>query len=83
MDYYAPLFFLEVSSIQPGEFCQKVNLCEQMALLSTQFKEDSCQLCHHAVSEVLEKLKDPDTQVSELFWPGVLLNDSYDIWLLS
>lgn len=64
MEYYTPLFFLEVSSIQPSDFCQKVNLCEQMALLSTQVKEDSCQLCHQAVSEVLKKLKDPETQVS-------------------
>ncbi|PKI62921.1 prosaposin [Punica granatum] len=66
VDYYAPLFFLEVSSIQPGDFCQKVNLCEKMALLSAEVKEDSCQLCHHAVSEVLEKLKDPNTQMDIL-----------------
>ncbi|KAJ7961111.1 Saposin B domain-containing protein [Quillaja saponaria] len=28
VDYYASLFFIEVSSIQPGEFCSKVNLCQ-------------------------------------------------------
>ncbi|KAK4802739.1 hypothetical protein SAY86_000942 [Trapa natans] len=71
VDYYAPLFFLEVSSIQPSEFCQKVNLCEQITLLSAQ-NEDSCQLCHQAVFEVLDKLKDPDTQVrgiiTFIFW---------------
>ncbi|KAK4795812.1 hypothetical protein SAY86_028138 [Trapa natans] len=63
VDYYAPLFFSEVSSIQPGDLCQKVNLCEQIALFSTQFREDSCQLCHHAVAEALDKLKDPETQM--------------------
>lgn len=63
VDYYAPLFFLEVSSVQPVEFCRKVNLCQQVAMISSQLREDSCGLCHRAVSEVLVKLKDPDTQV--------------------
>lgn len=63
VDYYAPLFFLEVSTVQPGEFCQKVNLCQQISMFFAQLHEDSCELCHHAVSEVLVKLKDPDTQV--------------------
>jgi saposin len=63
VDYYAPLFFLEISSIQPGLFCQKVDLCQKIAMFSAQIQEDSCELCHHAVSEVLDKLKDPDTQM--------------------
>ncbi|KAM1525605.1 hypothetical protein ACFX10_010052 [Malus domestica] len=63
VEYYAPLFFLEVTSLQSSEFCRKVNLCQQVALFSSQFKEDSCGLCHRAVSEVLVKLKDPDTQL--------------------
>lgn len=63
VDYYAPLFFLEVSSVQPVDFCRKVNLCQQVAMFSSQLREDSCGLCHRAVSEVLVKLKDPDTQV--------------------
>ncbi|XP_008245127.1 PREDICTED: prosaposin [Prunus mume] len=63
VDYYAPLFFLEVYSLQPSEFCRKVNLCQQVALFSSQLREDSCGLCHRAVSEVLVKLKDPDTQL--------------------
>lgn len=82
VDYYAPLFFVEVSSIQPGDFCQKVNLCEKMALLSAQVKEDSCQLCHHAIAEALDKLKDPDTQVSNsvhFFWAIWICNGSFDI----
>jgi saposin len=63
VNYYAPLFFLEVSSVQPEEFCRRVNLCQQIAMISSQLHEDSCGLCHRTVSELLVKLKDPDTQV--------------------
>ncbi|CAK9144490.1 unnamed protein product [Ilex paraguariensis] len=63
VDYYAPLFFLEVSSIQPGDFCRKVNLCGQTVSFSQRLSEDSCGICHHAVEEALLKLKDPDTQL--------------------
>ncbi|XP_030466003.1 uncharacterized protein LOC115685122 [Syzygium oleosum] len=63
VDSYATLFFTEVSSVEPEEFCRKVNLCEKVAFLSSQLQDDSCELCHHAVSEVLDKLKDPDTQM--------------------
>ncbi|KAF5471451.1 hypothetical protein F2P56_008240 [Juglans regia] len=63
VDYYAPLFFLEVSSVQPQEFCRKVNLCQQIAKVSLQLREDSCGLCHRTVSEIIVKLKDPDTQL--------------------
>ncbi|XP_042941903.1 prosaposin-like isoform X2 [Carya illinoinensis] len=63
VDYYAHLFFLEVSTLQPEEFCRKFNLCQQIAMVSSQFHEDSCGLCHRAVSEIEVKLKDPDTQL--------------------
>ncbi|XP_024017899.1 proactivator polypeptide-like 1 [Morus notabilis] len=63
VDYYAPLLFLEASMIQPMEFCRKVNLCQQIVLISRQLREDSCVLCHRVISEVLTKLKDPDTQL--------------------
>ncbi|KAL3753460.1 hypothetical protein ACJRO7_000805 [Eucalyptus globulus] len=63
VDSYATLFFSEVSSVEPEEFCRKVKLCERKVFLSSQLREDSCELCHHAVSEVLDKLKDPDTQM--------------------
>ncbi|XP_059428772.1 uncharacterized protein LOC132191412 [Corylus avellana] len=63
VDYYAPLFFLEVSSVQPETFCRKVNLCQQIAMISSQLHEDSCGLCHRTVAELLVKLKDPDTQL--------------------
>uniref|UniRef100_A0A2P2JI44 Pulmonary surfactant-associated protein B n=1 Tax=Rhizophora mucronata TaxID=61149 RepID=A0A2P2JI44_RHIMU len=63
VDYYAPLFFVEVSSIQPEDFCRKVNLCQQKVIRLSEIQEDSCGICQHAVSEVLIKLKDPDTQL--------------------
>ncbi|KAK3020893.1 hypothetical protein RJ639_047205 [Escallonia herrerae] len=66
VDYYAPLFFLEVSSIQPGNFCQKVNLCEKMVVIVQHTDKDSCSLCQYAVAEALLKLKDPDTQLEIL-----------------
>ncbi|OMO67748.1 Saposin-like type B, 1 [Corchorus olitorius] len=66
VDYYVPLFFSELSLIQPQDFCQRVNLCERIALISSQIREDSCGLCHNAVSQVLEKLNDPDTQLDIL-----------------
>eukprot|EP00262_Sarcandra_glabra_P018658 TRINITY_DN6781_c0_g1_i1.p1 TRINITY_DN6781_c0_g1~~TRINITY_DN6781_c0_g1_i1.p1 ORF type:complete len:241 (-),score=40.66 TRINITY_DN6781_c0_g1_i1:468-1190(-) len=63
VDYYAPLFFLEIAMVNPGDFCKKVNLCEAMELVLPQKYPDSCTLCQHAISEVLTKLKDPDTQL--------------------
>lgn len=63
VDYYAPLFFLEISFIEPADFCQKVNLCEQVALNSQHTNKNSCELCHYAIAEALIKLKDPDTEV--------------------
>ncbi|CAN6463253.1 unnamed protein product [Victoria cruziana] len=62
VDYYAPLFFMEVAMVNPQEFCTKVNLCEGDALVSQQQKQDGCEICHKAVDEILLKLKDPDTQ---------------------
>ncbi|KAK9030154.1 hypothetical protein V6N11_031585 [Hibiscus sabdariffa] len=63
VDYYVPLFFIEISSIQPGDVCQKVNLCQKVALVASQIHQNSCGVCRNAVSEVLTKLKDPDTQL--------------------
>lgn len=63
VDYYAPQFFLELASLRPGEFCKKVNLCEKIAIISSKVQEDSCGFCKEAVSELTDKLKDPDTQL--------------------
>lgn len=63
VDYYAPLFFLEIATIQPGEFCHKVNLCQQVAHISLQVQEDSCGFCKDTVLVLLAKLKDSDTKL--------------------
>lgn len=63
MDYYAPLFFSEVSSLNAKDFCQKVNLCEDLISKPQDFPKDKCDLCHTVVAEALLKLKDPDTEV--------------------
>ncbi|KAK6118210.1 hypothetical protein DH2020_047996 [Rehmannia glutinosa] len=63
VDYYAPLFFLEVSSVQADEFCQKVNLCEEGVSISHHLSQDKCDICHNVVTEALLKLKDPDTEL--------------------
>lgn len=63
MDYYVPKFFLDVSSIQPEEICKDLSLCKSAVRVSAKLKEDSCEFCHDAVSLVLDRLKDPDTQV--------------------
>ncbi|KAF8397014.1 hypothetical protein HHK36_018652 [Tetracentron sinense] len=64
VDYYAALFFSEIGMIQPEDFCTKVDLCSQVEIDSLPHYQDSCGFCHHAVAEVLVKLKDPDMQQS-------------------
>ncbi|KAL2926175.1 Prosaposin [Bienertia sinuspersici] len=63
VNYYAPLFFLEVSEVQPERFCKKVALCRDNVVSSPLQKRDTCDFCHKAVDEALEKLKDPDTKL--------------------
>lgn len=63
VDYYAPLFFLEVSSVQPENFCRKVALCGKDISVPQQLSKDTCDLCHDALTEALLKLKDPDTEL--------------------
>lgn len=63
VDYYAPLFFMEIAKIQPEEFCTKVNLCEERMSVSLLKGDDTCTLCHNVVNEVLTKLKDPESQI--------------------
>lgn len=66
VDNYARLFFLEVTSTEPEDYCQKASLCQLIALVDARVRQERCELCHQAVSEVLDKLKDPDTQVCSL-----------------
>ncbi|KAK7394996.1 hypothetical protein VNO78_15537 [Psophocarpus tetragonolobus] len=63
VDYYAPLFFLEISTIQPGEFCHKVNLCQLITYISLQVQEDTSGFCKVTVSTLFAKLKDSNTKL--------------------
>ncbi|KAH1199472.1 Prosaposin [Glycine max] len=76
VDYYVPLFFSEVATIQPGEFCHKVNLCQDIAHISLKVQEDSCEFCKDTVSTLLEKLKESDTKCKRMvFEYGPLIFD--------
>ncbi|KAK9125924.1 hypothetical protein Scep_014770 [Stephania cephalantha] len=59
VDYYAPLFFLEIATIQPETFCEKVNLCDETLFTPP----NSCDVCHIVTAEILAKLEDPETQL--------------------
>ncbi|XP_038988916.1 prosaposin-like isoform X1 [Phoenix dactylifera] len=63
VDYYAPLFFIEIATIHPEQFCEKVNFCKKTILIPLPKRDDACTICHHAVVEILTKLKDPDMQL--------------------
>ncbi|KAF5950836.1 hypothetical protein HYC85_012829 [Camellia sinensis] len=63
VDYYVTLLFSEIELLQPEDFCQTFYLCEQRVLASQSLAEDKCEIFHLAISEVIVKLKDPDTQV--------------------
>lgn len=75
MDYYAPLFFLEIGLVQPEQFCTKVNLCGAQLPVHLPKAEDVCSVCEHAIVDVLTKLKDPETQVSAGIWRGQRLQN--------
>lgn len=81
VDYYVPLFFSEITMLQPADFCLKLNLCQHIAAFSSQLQEDSCGLCHRTVSEIITKLKDPDTQMEilELLLKGCNSMESYAV----
>ncbi|THU55531.1 hypothetical protein C4D60_Mb11t07550 [Musa balbisiana] len=59
VDYYASLFFVEISKIHPEEFCTKFSLCQERLSVKS---DDACSLCHGVVAKLLMKLQDPDTQ---------------------
>uniref|UniRef100_A0A6N2K7L9 Saposin B-type domain-containing protein n=1 Tax=Salix viminalis TaxID=40686 RepID=A0A6N2K7L9_SALVM len=77
VDYYSSIFFTYVSSAQSEDFCHKFNLCQEMLIFSAKRRDDSCGICQLAVSEVLVKLKDPDTQCKRMvfeYGPVILTN---------
>ncbi|EOA26185.1 hypothetical protein CARUB_v10019623mg [Capsella rubella] len=63
VDYYVPLFFLQLESFQPHYFCKRMNLCGRVVTLVEDVRQDSCGVCHRTVSEILIKLQDPDIQL--------------------
>lgn len=67
MDYYVPLFFLEVSTVNPEKFCESVHLCEEGMKISLPTSEGTCGLCHQVLVEVLVMLKDPNMKVVAVF----------------
>uniref|UniRef100_A0A0E0JEI8 Saposin B-type domain-containing protein n=2 Tax=Oryza punctata TaxID=4537 RepID=A0A0E0JEI8_ORYPU len=66
VDYYIPLFFLEVSVVTPEKFCESVHLCRKGMMLRLPTRGDTCGICHHALVEVLIMLKDPDMQCKKM-----------------
>ncbi|XP_019184325.1 PREDICTED: prosaposin-like [Ipomoea nil] len=66
VNQYATLFFLEISSLQPENLCQEIDLCEKVVSISQYVSNSSCDLCHRAVMEAIQQLKNPDTQVEVL-----------------
>jgi saposin len=63
VDNYASIVFLELSSVQPRDFCKKMKLCEASVFRSRHLNMNICGLCHYAVTEVILMLKSPDTQL--------------------
>ncbi|KAJ9545052.1 hypothetical protein OSB04_024759 [Centaurea solstitialis] len=81
VDFYAPLFFLEVSTVKPFDFCGKVNLCNkevnicnEVVAYAEEFKRNSCDLCQVMVSEAVAFLKNPSTQMVFSYTPLILAN---------
>lgn len=65
VDYYVPLFFLEISMVNPEKFCESMHLCKKGMKISLP-TQGICGLCHHVLVEVLVMLKDPNTQLEAI-----------------
>lgn len=65
VDHYTQLFFTQISEIKSDQICKKLNLCQAMtkAALASQVHQGNCEACRETVSEVITKLKDPETKV--------------------
>ncbi|KAG2263394.1 hypothetical protein Bca52824_070473 [Brassica carinata] len=80
VDYYLPLFFLHLESFQSHYFCKRMNLCSHVVALVEEARQDTCDVCHRTVSEILIKLQDPDTQLDivELLLKGCKSFKNYE-----
>ncbi|XP_052157290.1 uncharacterized protein [Oryza sativa Japonica Group] len=63
VDYYVSLFFTKVTSLSPEEFCESVSLCHKVTFIRLPRHEDSCDLCHEVVDEILTDLENPDVEL--------------------
>ncbi|XP_010553144.1 PREDICTED: proactivator polypeptide-like 1 isoform X2 [Tarenaya hassleriana] len=63
VDDYTEHFFIKLSQIQPDEICRKLDLCEAVAAFASEARQGNCEACHDTVSEVVAKLKDPETKL--------------------
>lgn len=63
VDHYAPIIFLEIATISPKEFCQKISVCSDSSSLAINKKQNNCDVCESAMLEIEEHLKDPETKM--------------------
>nr|GMC97672.1 prosaposin-like [Ipomoea batatas] len=63
---YEPMltaFFKIISSSTPEILCQSLGKCERNVSISQYASNSSCDLCHRAVMEAIQQLKNSDTQL--------------------
>jgi len=63
VDYYAPLIFVEITTISPKEFCQKMSICSDSSTLALNRQQNNCDVCESAIIEIETHLKDPETKM--------------------
>ena len=63
VDHYAPIIFLEIATISPKEFCQKISICSDSSSLALNRNQNNCDVCESAMLEIEEHLKDPKTKM--------------------
>ncbi|CAD5330535.1 unnamed protein product [Arabidopsis thaliana] len=63
VDHYTQLFFTQVSTIKSDQICKRLNLCQAVTpAFASQVHQGNCEACRETVSEVVTKLKDPETK---------------------
>ncbi|XP_013607080.1 PREDICTED: prosaposin-like [Brassica oleracea var. oleracea] len=58
VDRYTQRFFTQVSLLKPHHICKSLNLCQPPL-----HSQGNCDACHDTVSQLLPKLKDPQTKL--------------------
>ena len=73
VDHYTQLFFTQVSTIKSDQICKRLNLCQAVTpAFASQVHQGNCEACRETVSEVVTKLKDPETKVCSTFIPSII-----------